>query len=387
MTITEEMFFPTVADALDSDETAEASRKQTPSRLIEIDHIEFYVSNVQQAAHYYRDALGFRPVARAGFETGLRDRVSVALEQRQARILLTSATVPHSDIDEHIRLHGEGVKDIAFRVADVEHVFNEAVRRGAVPLAEPSVLKGDAGRVVRATVAACDGDMVHSLIQRDEYRGRFLPDYAEHDGALPSTPAGLDTIDHVAISVARGELDRWVEFYQNVFGLELCHQEDIATEHSGMNSKVVQNGTGRIKLVMMEPIPGRRRSQIEEYLTAHCGPGAQHTAFSTDNIVETMRVLKSKGIEFLLTPNTYYEALSNRIGEIDEHLPQLRELSILVDREDCGYLMQVFTKPAQSRPTFFWEIIQRKGARGFGSGNIKALFEAIEREQQLRGSL
>ncbi len=354
-----------------------------------IDHVEFYVGNARQAAHFYRTALGFKPVAYAGLETGVRDRTSYVLEQRSIRLVLTGALDPQGDVAEHVRLHGDGVKDIAFLVDDAAQAFEETVRRGAQPILEPTVIEGQKGHVIKATIAAY-GDTAHSFIQRDAYHGTFFPKFHAIKKPAPSTPIGLAAIDHIVGNVELGRMDEWVDFYNQVLGFrQLQHfsDEDISTEYSALMSKVVQNGTGRIKFPINEPAEGKRKSQIDEYLQFYRGPGVQHLALLTDDIIATVRALRANGVDFLRTPDTYYEVLSERVGKIDEDMGALRELGILVDRDDEGYLLQIFTKPLQDRPTVFFEIIQRKGARGFGAGNFKALFEAIEREQALRGNL
>jgi 4-hydroxyphenylpyruvate dioxygenase len=350
------------------------------------DYIEFYVGNAQQAAHFYRTAFGFLPVAYAGLETGERDRVSYVMEQGQVRLILTAATSPDSQVAEYVRLHGDGIKDIAFAVDDARRAFTAAVRRGATPVMEPSVIEDQNGRTIKATIATC-GHTVHSFTERDGSQRTFFPPYRAIAKALPAVSTGLEMIDHIAISVEKGALDQWVGFYKDVLDFHQSHQEDIFTEYSAMNSKVVQNGNGSIKFPIMEPASGRRKSQIEEYLEFNHGPGAQHVAFLSDDIVETVRLLRENNIEFLSSPVTYYQMLESRIGEIAEDLDSLRELNILADRDQWGYLLQIFSKPLQSRPTLFIEVIQRAGARGFGGGNIRALFEAVEREQALRGNL
>lgn len=360
--------------------------QQTPLQFKAIDHVEFYVGNARQATHFYRTAFGFKPVAFAGLETGVRDRVSFIVEQNNIRLVLTSALGPDGPIAEHVKLHGDGVKDIALAVDDAVGAFDEAVRRGARPIMEPTVLEDDERHIVKATIAAY-GDTVHSFIQRSANDGGLLPGYQPVKIDLPATSTGLASIDHVAISVEAGKLDYWIDFYNDVLGFRQSHQENIFTEYSAMNSKVVQNSTSLIKFPIMEPADGKRKSQIDEYLHSHCGPGAQHIAVLSSDIVKTVKALRDNGIEFLATPRTYYDRLEERIGEIDGDLDELRELNILVDRDGWGHLMQVFTKPLQSRPTVFLEIIQRKGARGFGAGNIKALFQALEHEQALRGNL
>ncbi|PLS81398.1 MAG: 4-hydroxyphenylpyruvate dioxygenase [Chloroflexi bacterium] len=354
-----------------------------------IDYVEFYVGNARQAAHYFRTAFGFKPLAYAGLETGIRDRTSFVVEQRNIRFVLTGALEPDGDVAEHVRLHGDGVKDIAFLVDDAAQAFRETVKRGAQPVLEPTVIQGQKGHVVKATIAAY-GDTVHSFIQRDGYQGTFFPKFHAIKNPPPTMPTGLAAIDHIVGNVELGRMDEWVDFYNQVLGFrQLQHfsDEDISTEYSALMSKVVQNGTGRIKFPINEPAEGKRKSQIDEYLQYYRGPGAQHIALITDDIIGTVRALRGNGVDFLRTPDTYYEMLNERVGMIDEDMDALRELNILVDRDDEGYLLQIFTKPLQDRPTVFFEIIQRKGARGFGAGNFKALFEAIEREQELRGNL
>ena len=351
-----------------------------------IDYIELYVGNARQAAHFYRTAFGFHPVAYAGLETGERDCASFVMEQGRIRIILTSATSPESPVAEHLRLHGEGIKDIAFVVDDAAHAFAVAVARGATPVMDPSVFENQDGRLIKSTIGAC-GHTVHSFIQRDGLQNALLPWRRAIPKSSPTLSTGLEAIDHIAISVEEGALDRWIAFYKNVLDFHQTHQEDVFTEYSAMNSKVVQNDNGSVKFPFMEPARGRRKSQIEEYLEFNRGPGAQHVAFLSNNIVETVRLLRENSIEFLPSPDTYYQMLEGRIGQIAEDIDSLRELNILVDRDQWGYLLQIFSRPLQSRPTLFVEIIQRVGARGFGSGNIRALFEAVEREQAMRGNL
>lgn len=362
------------------------TRSGDSTQFDHIDHIEFYVGNAHQAAHYFRTAFGFKPTAYAGMETGLRDRVSILVEQGDIRFVLTAPLVPDGPIAHHVMLHGDGVRDIAFAVEDAERAFNETVGRGARPLLEPTAFEENGGRLVKATVGAF-GDTVHTFVQREQGDGSFFPNFRPVENAPQTQPTGLTAIDHVAVTVERGSLNELVDFYNRVMGFHQSHQEDISTDYSGMNSKVVQNRRGPIKFPIMEPADGRRKSQIEEYLAYYNGPGAQHLAVSTDDIVGTVRQLRANGIEFLRTPASYYDTLEQRVGKIDEDVEALREQNILVDLDDSGYLMQIFSKPLHSRPTLFLEIIQRRGARGFGGGNIKALFEAVEREQARRGNL
>ena len=354
-----------------------------------IDYVEFYVGNARQAAHFYRLAFGFKPIAYAGLETGIRDRTSYVMEQRNIRLVLTGALQPDSPISEHVKLHGDGVKDIAFTVDDATEAFEQTVKRGARPVMEPTVFEGQKGRITKSTIAAY-GDTVHSFIERDEYHGAFFPKFHAIKNPPIVKPIGLAAIDHIVGNVELGHMDEWVEFYNRVLGfhqLQAFSDDDISTEYSALMSKVVENGQGRIKFPINEPAEGKRKSQIDEYLQFYGGPGAQHLALLTGDIIETVRALRANGVEFLRTPDTYYDQLAERVGRIDEDINILRELKILVDRDDEGYLLQIFTRPLQDRPTVFFEIIQRKGARGFGAGNFKALFEAIEREQELRGNL
>lgn len=350
------------------------------------DYIEFYVGNAYQSAHFYRSALGFKVIAQAGLETGVRDRVSILIGQNDIRLLLTAAQVPDTSIARHVNIHGDGVKDVAFLVDDVEKVFNQVVANGAKPLVEPTRLEDDYGYTIKATIAAY-GDTVHSFVQRNAYQGPFLKGYRALNGGESNSRAGLLEVDHVAISVEAGMLSELVDFYCEVFGFHQSHEENVSSEYSAMNSKVVQDSVGRIKFPIVEPAAGKGRSQINEYLSYNHGPGVQHIALATDDILTSIRSLRDNYIEFLQTPESYYDELENRVGQIDIDQRAVRELGILVDRDKWGYLMQTFTKPLHNRPTFFFEVIQRKDARGFGGGNIKALFEALEREQLQRGNL
>jgi 4-hydroxyphenylpyruvate dioxygenase len=350
------------------------------------DHLELYVGNAHQAAHFYRTALGFKPVAYAGLETKVRNRVSFVVEQHNVRLVLTSGLDPDDPISEHVKLHGDGVRDIAFAVQGAAQIFEETVRHGARPVMEPTVFEDEMGQMVKATIAAY-GDTVHSFVERDGYGGAFLPGYQPIKSPASACPTGIREIDHLAVNVEPHRLDNWIDYYNHVLGFHQSHQEDILTEESSMNSKVVENSNGQIKFPIIEPNSSRRKSQIEEFLSFYHGPGVQHIALSCDDIVKTVRQLRENGIEFLSTPGSYYDLLEERIGKIEEDVDALRELSILVDRDKWGYLMQIFTKPLQSRPTVFLELIQRKMARGFGGGNIKALYQAVEREQALRGNL
>jgi 4-hydroxyphenylpyruvate dioxygenase len=344
-----------------------------------IDYIELWVGNAHQAEHFYRTAFGFTPIAYAGPETGDRERASFVVQQGAITLMLTAALHPDHPIAEHVKLHGDGIKDIAFAVDDVPQAFEEAVRRGAQPIAEPAAYENQHGRFMKATIAAY-GDTVHSFIKRESGNDVFFPEYK----AMPSTqlvrPIGITAIDHIAICVEPGTLNHWVAFYQQVFGFHVLHEEQVATEYSAMNTKAVQDPNGQFAFPIMEPAPGRRASQIETYLTSYRGPGVQHLAVQTDDIVSTVQTLQANGVAFRETPAAYYELLPARVGALPADVDVLRQLNILVDRDASGYLLQIFTKPLQGRPTLFCEIIQRAGAQGFGSGNIKALFESIERE-------
>lgn len=365
----------------------EPAERRSVVQLRGIHHVEMYVGNAYQAAHFYRGAFGFRPVARAGLATGTRDRASYALEQEKIRLVLTSPMDPDTSLGHHVAQHGDGVYDVAFAVDDVEDAFHAAVSRGARPVMEPVVSEDDGGRVVRATIGAF-GEAVHSFIQRDGYEGPFLPGYAAHDAMGPVDPVGLVSVDHVAVSLDEGSLEEMVEFYQEVLGFHQSHAEMVWTERSAMNSKVVEDPSGSIKFPLQEPARAKGKSQIEEYLNFNKGAGSQHVAYLTDDIVATMRAVRRNGIQFLRVPDTYYEALEERVGKLAPGvLKSVQELGILIDSDDDGILLQTFSETLEGRPTFFVELIERRGARGFGAGNIKALFEAVEREQALRGTL
>jgi 4-hydroxyphenylpyruvate dioxygenase len=352
-----------------------------------IDHVELYVGNALQSAYFYVHALGFREVAYAGLETGVRDRTSHVLAQGRIRIVLTGALTPDHDIGRHSAAHGDGVKVIALSVPDVEHAYREATSRGARGVREPWEESDDSGTIRFATIATY-GDTLHTFVDRSGYRGPFIPGYVARDRSAGD--AGLLAIDHVVGNVELGEMETWVKYYEDVFGMtEMLHftDEAISTEYSALMSKVVTSGNGRVKFPINEPAEGKRKSQIDEYLEFYGGAGAQHIAVATRDIVRTVTELRERGIEFLTIPDTYYDEVPERIGEIKESLEDLRRLGILVDRDDEGYMLQIFTKPIGDRPTMFLEVIERHGARSFGEGNFKALFEAIEREQELRGNL
>jgi 4-hydroxyphenylpyruvate dioxygenase len=351
-----------------------------------IDYVECYVGNAAQSAYFYRMALGFTPTASAGLETGLRDRASICVEQGNMRVVLTTALTSESPVAEYVKRHGDGVKDIAFSVDNASVAFHAAIRHGAQAVMEPTVLEDSTGTLTKATIATF-GDTVHSFIQRNDYKGVFLPHYRAITPLAPPLSPGLATLDHFAISVEPGTLDHWFDFYHHAFSFEHLHQEYIETAYSAMNSRAFQDRSTCVKFTMMEPALGKRPSQIEEFLTFNQGPGVQHLGLLTNDIIHAVRTLQLSGIDFMRTPATYYDALSHRVSGIREDITTLRELNILVDRDEWGYLLQIFAKPLHNRPTCFIELIQRHEARSFGSGNIKALFEAVEREQALRGNL
>jgi 4-hydroxyphenylpyruvate dioxygenase len=355
------------------------------------DHVHFYVGNAKQSAVYYQCVLGFQLTAYSGLETGNRLSASYVLEQGKVRIVLSSPLEPDGEISEHIKRHGDGVKDIALEVEDAEKAFKETVKRGAVPAYEPQKLEDDNGYIIRSGIKTY-GDTIHSFIERKNYKDLFMPGYTNAGTrALTNVkPTGLRSIDHMVGNVELGKMNDWVKFYAEVMGFSQLlsfDDKDISTEYTALMSKVMQNGSGKIKFPINEPAEGKKKSQIDEYLEFYKGPGVQHIALNTTNIIETVSMLKSRGLEFLRVPNTYYEELESRVGKIDENIVDLKEHGVLVDRDEDGYLLQLFSKPVEDRPTLFFEIIQRKGAKSFGKGNFKALFEAIEREQELRGTL
>ncbi|HMV30742.1 MAG: 4-hydroxyphenylpyruvate dioxygenase [Gemmatimonadales bacterium] len=353
------------------------------------DYVEFYVGNAKQASHYYRTAFGFQLVGYRGPETGVRDRASYLLVQDKIRFVLTSPMHPDSPIAQHHLVHGDGVRDLALWVEDCRQAFAYATAHGAVAVQEPTVLSDADGEVVLAAIRTY-GDTIHSLVERRNYRGLFLPGFRPVTSRYQPAPVGLKYVDHCVGNVELGRMNEWVGFYERVMGFKNLlsfDDKDISTEYSALMSKVMANGNERIKFPINEPASGKKKSQIEEYLDFYHGPGVQHIAVATDNIIATVSALQARGVEFLTVPGSYYDELFDRVGRIDEDLAPLRELGILVDRDDEGYLLQIFTKPVEDRPTVFYEIIQRKGARSFGKGNFKALFESIEREQALRGNL
>jgi 4-hydroxyphenylpyruvate dioxygenase len=354
-----------------------------------IDHVEFWVGNAKQASFYFQQAFGFAPWAYAGLETGVRDRASYVVTQGDIRFAFSGALGPESPIAGHVALHGDGVKDVALRVPDAAEAYRVALSRGAAPIEEPTVIEDDHGKVVRAAIGTY-GETIHSLIERENYAGPFLPGYRPVEAA-PSGGVGLAAIDHIVGNVELGRMNAWATYYADVMGFtNLVHYRDdqISTEYTALMSKVMWDGLGRVKFPINEPAKGKRRSQIDEYLDFYRGAGVQHLALQTNDIIATVGALKDRGVQFLRVPETYYEEVRERFADLPEvHVEQLAEHRILADRDEGGYLLQIFTKPIVDRPTVFFEVIERRGSRGFGLGNFKALFEAIEREQALRGTL
>jgi 4-hydroxyphenylpyruvate dioxygenase len=353
------------------------------------DFVEFWVGNARQAAAYYQHAWGYRLLAYRGPETGVRDRASYVLEQGKIRLVLTTAIRPEGPVADHVSRHGDGVRDIAFWVDDAADAHRKAVQRGGESVQAPEVMEDEHGRVVIAAIRTY-GETIHSIVERKDYRGAFLPGFKALQSEIEPPAVGLQYVDHCVGNVELGRMNHWVAFYRDVLGftqLISFDDKDISTEYSALMSKVMSSGNLRIKFPINEPAPGRKKSQIDEYLEFYGGPGVQHIAIATNDIITTVRQLRKGGVEFLRVPSTYYDTVLDRVGKIDESLEPLRELGILIDRDDEGYLLQIFTRPVQDRPTLFYEIIQRKGAKSFGKGNFKALFEAIEREQAARGNL
>jgi len=357
--------------------------------LLGTDHLEFYVGNAKQSAYYYQSAWGYELIAYAGPETGVRDRASYVLKQGKITLVLTTAMMPDSPITEHVAKHGDGVKFLSLLVDDARSAYEETVKRGAKSFMEPTVYKDENGEVVISAIHTY-GETIHKFVERKNYSGAFLPGYSEPWHKLDVTPLGLLHVDHCVGNVELGQMNEWVKFYEDVMGFKLLltfDDKDISTEYSALMSKVVSNGNGYVKFPINEPAAGKKKSQIEEYIEFYKGPGVQHIAVATKDILHTVSELRNRGIEFLHVPDTYYEDLLDRVGDIDEDINDLRDLNILVDRDDEGYLLQIFTKPVEDRPTLFFEIIERHGAQSFGKGNFKALFESIEREQDRRGNL
>jgi 4-hydroxyphenylpyruvate dioxygenase len=357
--------------------------------LLGTDYIELWVGNAKQAAHYYKTAFGFQCLAYAGPETGVKDRTSYVLVQNKMRLMLTSPLHSNSEIAEHHKKHGDGVKVLALWVDDAYDAFEQTTKRGGKPYLQPTTLT-DADGEVRMSGIHTYGEVVHLFIERKNYNGAFMPGFKKLESAYNPEPVGLLYVDHCVGNVGWNQMNPWVKFYEEVMGFKNIlsfDDNDISTEYSALMSKVMSNGNGYVKFPINEPAEGKRKSQVEEYLEFYEGEGTQHIAIATQDIVSTVKQLMARGVEFLKVPNTYYDDLLDRVGPIEEDLEPLRELGILVDRDDEGYLLQLFTKPVEDRPTMFYEIIQRKGAKSFGKGNFKALFEAIEREQELRGNL
>jgi 4-hydroxyphenylpyruvate dioxygenase len=360
---------------------------ENPLRLRQIHHVEFWVGNAKQAAFFYQHAFGFSGVAYAGLETGRRNAASYVLQQGKARFVLTTPLTSDGPMAEHVRLHGDGVRDIAFQVDDADAAFEAAVSRGAQPAIEPYDEADQHGSVRRAAVHTY-GDTIHSFVSVDDYRGPFLPGFEARE--VPGRDAGILRVDHIVGNVELGKMDYWADWYSRVLGFKRYisfDDKDISTEYSALMSIVMSDDSYSIKFPINEPAGGRRKSQIEEYLEYYRGPGVQHIALLTADITTTVTTLRDQGVEFLRVPESYYDLLPSRVGQIDETIESIRKLGILVDRDEDGYLLQLFTRGVEDRPTLFFEIIQRKGSRGFGKGNFKALFEAIEREQALRGNL
>ena len=353
------------------------------------DYVELYVGNAKQAAHYYKTALGFQELAYAGLETGLRDRTSYVLQQGKIRIVLTSPFDPDSEISHHIRMHGDGVKVIALWVDDAYDAFEQTTKRGAKPFMQPETVKDEFGEIRRSGIHTY-GDTVHIFVERKNYKGLFLPGYVKWETEYHPGQVGLKYVDHMVGNVELGGMNNWAGFYNEVMGfanLITFDDKDISTEYTALMSKVMTNGNGYIKFPINEPAAGKKKSQIEEFLDFYKGPGCQHIAVATDDIVFTVSEMRRRGVEFLYVPGTYYDTVPDRVGVIEEDLEELRKWGIMVDRDEDGYLLQIFTKPIEDRPTLFLEIIQRKGAKSFGKGNFQALFESIEAEQAKRGTL
>ncbi len=357
--------------------------------LLGTDYVELYVGNAKQSAHFYKTAFGFQSEAYAGLETGVNDRVSYVLKQDKIRLILTTPLEENGVINEHINKHGDGVKVMALWVEDAASAFEETTKRGAKPFMEPTREEDGNGHVIKSGIYTY-GETVHIFVERKDYNGVFLPGYKKWESHYNPEPVGLKFIDHMVGNVGWNEMNTWCKFYAEVMGFAQIisfDDKDISTDYTALMSKVMSNGNGRIKFPINEPAEGKKKSQIEEYLEFYNGAGVQHIAVATDNIVETVSAMRDRGVEFLYVPDTYYDDLLDRVGEIDEDVEELKKHGILIDRDDEGYLLQLFTKPVVDRPTMFFEIIQRKGAQSFGKGNFKALFEAIEREQENRGTL
>lgn len=353
------------------------------------DYVELYVGNAKQAAHYYKTAFGFQSVAYAGPETGVKDKASYVIRQQKLTLVLTTPIKPGNAIADHIYEHGDGVKVLALRVDDATSAWKETTKRGGKSYLEPTTLEDEGGKIVVSGLHTY-GETVHLFVERKNYNGVFMPGFKKWESNYNPPPTGLLYVDHCVGNVGWNQMNKWVKFYEDVLGFRnilTFDDNDISTEYSALMSKVMSNGNGFVKFPINEPAEGKKKSQVEEYLEFYNGEGVQHIAVATNNIIETVTDLRNRGVEFLKIPPSYYETVLDRVGQIDEDLSPLRELGILIDRDDEGYLLQIFTKPVQDRPTLFFEIIQRKGAKSFGKGNFKALFEALEREQDARGNL
>jgi len=353
------------------------------------DYVELYVGNAKQAAHYYKSAFGFQDLAYSGLETGNREYCSYVMVQDKIRLVLTTPFNPDSDISDHIRRHGDGVKVIALWVDDARQAYAETTKRGAISVLEPTVMEDADGEIVKAGIQTY-GDTVHYFIERKNYKGAFMPGFVKLESEYVAPVTGLKFVDHMVGNVTLGEMNKWADFYATVMGfanLITFDDKDISTQYTALMSKVMTNGNGRIKFPINEPAIGLKKSQVEEYLDFYGGPGCQHIAVATDDIVFTISEMRKRGVEFLHVPGTYYDTVGDRVGIISEDMSVLKSLGIMVDRDEEGYLLQIFTKPVEDRPTLFFEIIQRKGARSFGKGNFQALFESIEAEQERRGTL
>ncbi len=353
------------------------------------DYIEFYVGNAKQAAHFYKTAFGFQSLAYCGPETGTREKASYAIRQNNLTLVLTTPIRPNNPIADHIYKHGDGVKALALTVEDATSAWEETTKRGGKSFMKPTTLSDNDGELVMSGIHTY-GEVVHLFIERDNYQGTFMPGFRKWESAYNPPQTGLQYVDHCVGNVGWGQMNPWVKFYEDVMGFRnilTFDDKDISTEYSALMSKVMSNGNGFVKFPINEPAEGKKKSQVEEYLEFYNGEGVQHIAMATKNIVKTVTELEKRGVQFLKIPSTYYETLPDRVGHIDEDLEPLERLGILVDRDNEGYLLQIFTKPVQDRPTLFFEIIQRKGAKSFGKGNFKALFEALEREQEARGNL
>ncbi|WP_299458810.1 4-hydroxyphenylpyruvate dioxygenase [uncultured Microscilla sp.] len=370
-------------------ETSKTTNQQEFLPINGTDYLEFYVGNAKQAAYFYKSAFGFQSLAYAGLETGLADRTSYVVRQGKITLVLTAPMQPGNEITHHLERHGDGVKVIAFWVEDAEKSYNETVKRGARSFLEPTVETDEHGEIKKAGIHTY-GDTVHMFIERKNYNGVFLPGFEKWESDYQPSEIGLKYVDHCVGNVDWGQMNHWAKFYENVMGfsnLITFDDKDISTDYTALMSKVMQNGNGRIKFPINEPALGKKKSQIEEYIQFYGGAGCQHIAVATDDIVHTVSELKRRGVEFLYVPSDYYDTVGERCGEIEEDLKVLKDLGILVDRDEEGYLLQIFTKPVEDRPTLFYEIIQRKGAHSFGKGNFQALFESIEAEQARRGTL